>query len=382
MKNNNKNLEILDTGKTVVFTTPLSGYDNYLVRTGIIKENNSFIHSIMTAYSKEYFYMDIKGKQQLSEKFIENIYKLKEFKREENNFEKYKSKLLEFVNNIYNLKEELSDKKLKKIYKHISKNPVYNLLFEIISYDDIVKMFSISDNNIFDKYKVVINHEIKNYLESLEVLKHIKDKTKCEFIKKNIITIINLILDEIEIYIFINYKKELMDDINVKIVNIISNKLKTDIYFIDSKNRLPYIYNTSQIYKNKNAIIVLKIENTYETIGLLLDDNKVKRTFDTNHFLIKKINTFLFEKNKIPTRYPDLLNYIKHPTKHVKNKKYNIEEDSEDGHKDEDKNSVKDSDEDSDKDSDKDCNEDSDEDGNKDIDSNEDDNEDDNEVDE
>ena len=104
MKNNNKNLEILDIGKTVVFTTPLSGHDNYLVRTGIIQENVPFIHSIMTAYSKEYFYMDIKGKKQLVEKFIENIFKIKEFKKEESNFTTYKSSLLQFVKNIYNLK--------------------------------------------------------------------------------------------------------------------------------------------------------------------------------------------------------------------------------------------------------------------------------------
>ena len=129
------------------------------------------------------------------------------------------------------------------------------------------------DNNMFDKYKHVINHEIKNYLDSLEILKHIKDKSKAEFIKKNIISIINLILDEIEMYTFIIYKKELISDVNVKIVNIISNKLNTDIYFIDSETRLPYIYNETQIYKNKNAIIILKVKNTYETIGLLLDDD-------------------------------------------------------------------------------------------------------------
>ena len=174
MKNNNKNLEILDTGKTVVFTTPLSGYDNYLVRTGTIQESgDAFIHSILTAYSKEYFYMDIKGKKQLVEKFIENIFRIKEFKKEESNFNKYKSTLIQFLKNIYNLKEELSDKKLRKIHKYITKNPVYDLLFEIILYDDIKKMLTIDDivnvvdNNMFDKYKVILrdfNHGCNPYI--------------------------------------------------------------------------------------------------------------------------------------------------------------------------------------------------------------------------
>jgi hypothetical protein len=364
-----KNLEILDTGKTVVFTSPLSGYDNYLVRTGIIQENNSFIHSVLTAYSKEYFYMDIKGKKQLVEEFMENIFTIKQFKKDITNYRNYKSKLLKFIKDIYNIKEELQDKKLRKIHKHISKNPVYELFFEIVLIDDIEKMFNINDdvndlkpdnNNMIDQYKNIINHEIKNYLESLEILNHIKDKTKLEFIKKNITNIVNLILDNIELYQFDVYIKDITKDINIDMVNIISNKLKTDIYFIDSKTRLPYKYNTSQIYNNKKAIIILKIENSYETIGLLLDDNKVKRDFDFNHFLIKKINTFLFETDKIPSKYPELLNYIKYPPKPLlKNKKHIVEDSDEDSDISFEKDDKEDSEEDSEEDGHKDNNEDS-----------------------
>lgn len=372
MRNNNKNLEILDTGKTVVFTTPISGYDNYLVRTGIIQENNSFIHSVLTAYSKEYFYMDIKGKKQLAQEFIENIFTIKQFKKDITNYSNYKLKLLKFIKEIYNLQEELVDKKLRKIYKYISKNPVYELFFEIVLIDDIEKMFNINEdvndlksdnNNMFDQYKNIINHEIKNYLESLEILNHIKDKTKLEFIKKNIINIVNLILDEIELYEFDIYNKELIKDININMVNILSNKLKTDIYFIDSKTRLPYKYNTSQIYNNKKAIIILKIENSYETIGLLLDDNKVKREFDSNHFLIKKINTLLFETDKIPSKYPELLNYINNSSKPpLKNKKHIVEDSDEDSEssfsKDDEEDSDNDSEEESYKDNEEDSNDD------------------------
>ena len=66
-------IEILDSGKTVIFTTPLSGYDNYLVRTGIIQENNSLIHAVLTAYSKDYFYMDNKNKVEYYIKFVDSI---------------------------------------------------------------------------------------------------------------------------------------------------------------------------------------------------------------------------------------------------------------------------------------------------------------------
>ena len=47
----NKKIQIIEPGKTVIFISPLSGYDNYLVRTGVLNENNnSFLHSILNAY--------------------------------------------------------------------------------------------------------------------------------------------------------------------------------------------------------------------------------------------------------------------------------------------------------------------------------------------
>ena len=325
--------------------------------------------------------MDIKGKNKFCENFIENIFTIKQFEKNITNYSNYKLKLLEFIKNIYNVKKELLDKSLRKIQKQITKNPIYDLLSEILPYDDIIKIFNINDdivksiNNMFIDYKEIINHEIKNYLDSLEILNHIKDKTKAKFIKTNIIDIINLILDKIEYYEFNIYKNKINLDINM--VNILSNELKTDIYFIDSTNRLPFKYNKEQIYKNKKGIILLKIQNSYETIGLLLDDNKVKREFEYNHFLLKKINTYLFDTNKIPSKYPELLQYLE-PSKKVKNKyilsdkdsdkdsssDIDREEDEEDKYNSSDDDSDKDRDDDSDKDSDDDRDKDSDDENN------------------
>ena len=50
-------MEILNSAKTVIVVTPISGYNNHLVRTGNIQENKSLIHAVLTAYSKDYFFI-------------------------------------------------------------------------------------------------------------------------------------------------------------------------------------------------------------------------------------------------------------------------------------------------------------------------------------
>ena len=48
-----KTLIKLSHDKTVVFSSPIEG-DDVLVRTGVISGALNFIHSVLTAYSKEY----------------------------------------------------------------------------------------------------------------------------------------------------------------------------------------------------------------------------------------------------------------------------------------------------------------------------------------
>ena len=344
----NKKIQIIEPGKTVIFISPLSGYDNYLVRTGVLNENNnSFLHSILTAYSKDYFYMDTKNKKKFFEKFKENIFTISQYEKCSKNYIAYQSKVLETLNYAYN-KNEITDKKIKKIIKNISKNPIYELLPDILPFDIVnnINIFNTKKDgkdNLFVLYKDSINEEIKFYLNSLEILNHVKDKNKVEFIKKNIKIIINTILEETKNYEYNNYYNEVTNDVNVNIdlINTLIKNLKLDIYFVDYKNKLPFKYDKDQIYKNKKSILVLKIEDNYEIIGLLLSDNKVQREFSSTHFLIEKSKTFLFEPEKIVLKCPELLQYTEPPKtfqnkKHAMNDDGEVNDDDDDGEEDDD----------------------------------------------
>ena len=110
---------------------------------------------------------------------------------------------------------------------------------------------------------------------------------------------------------------------------------------MDYKNKLPFKYDKDQIYKNKKSILVLKIEDNYEIIGLLLSDNKVQREFSSTHFLIEKSKTFLFEPEKIVLKCPELLQYTEPPKtfqnkKHAMNDDGEVNDDDDDGEEDDD----------------------------------------------
>ena len=179
-------MENLDSGKTVIFVTPISGYNNHLVRTGNIQEDKSLVHAILTAYSKDYLLMDTKDKKNYYTKFIENIVDIQSYEGENENYTKYKEQIIKFIEYIYaNNQDELKSKSYKNIFKQISNNPVYDLIPEIILKEDMIVILNPNSDVGFSKYKDEVKHSIKNYLESVDVLNQVGDNKKVELIKKN-----------------------------------------------------------------------------------------------------------------------------------------------------------------------------------------------------
>lgn len=313
-------MENLDFGKTVIFVTPISTHNNHLVRSGNIQEDKSLIHAILLAYSKDYFYMNNKDKKEYYTNFLETILDVQTYEKNNENYNAYKKQIIKLIKCIYDdNQDELQKKNFKHIFDQISENPVYELLPEIILKEDMIEILN-SDTD-FSKYKDTIKYNIKNYLESVDVLTQVSDNKKAELIKKNIKHIISIIFDDIKVSEYNNYKKKILNEDDFKLINIIMDKIKTNIYMLNSRNKLPEKFNKIEDNIHSKSIIILKINDIYETIGLLLPKNKIQREFEADNFLIERINTFLFEPNKIVSTYPDLLQYMYQNSKPLKHKK-------------------------------------------------------------
>jgi len=302
---NEKNeLKILPINRTVIFSS-LIKYKSNLVRTGVINEDkNSFIHSILSAASKEYYDCDTKDRINFLSKFCKNTFTKKEWKNSELEYLSFYKNINNCILNLYDFIKKISlnennidevSKIKNKIIIKIIKNVIikninlYDLMVDLIPLTDVKKIIfkKINNNNSIHQYKKYIINNLDKYLTSLEILKK-TDVKRAEFIKDTIINLIKIILTENEDDIFrnsYNYVK-----CNVDNLNIISDVLKYNIYFIDSETRLPFIFDKKQKYNNDKSIVILKINNNYEVIGKLMERNKIKREFNNDDELIIQIN--------------------------------------------------------------------------------------------
>ena len=73
---------------------------------------------------------------------------------------------------------------------------------------------------------------------------------------------------------------------------------------------MPFLDDKSQMFKNDKSVIIVKINDNFEIIGRLYKQNKIKRDFENDDLLIKKINMFLFNPEKVKDIYPELIKYL------------------------------------------------------------------------
>ena len=321
-----KELNALEVNKTVVFATPISEKNKCLVRTGTINtDGSSLLHSILLSYSKDYFYMDNKNRIKFLNKLKVNIFNKEKF--DKNNFEKFKNKFFKVFEKFYNyinMKEEIKE---EKIVNNIITHELHDIICELIPLEDFknISLVKKEDQTFF---------EIESYLNNLDILNYI-DKEKSNFIKKNIKEIVNNVIVEIEKEEYNNYLCTIFKDIDIDVIDQISKCLKINIYFIDYKTRVPFLFDTKQSFKNNKSVIILKLENSYENIGLLLEENKVQREFKLEKDeIIKKINTFLLFPEKINRKYPELSSYL--PTKITKGNENTCSSDNDDDNSEDD----------------------------------------------
>lgn len=291
-------LQLLETNKTVTFKSKISDSNTCLVRTGVINnDSNSLLHAILTSSSKDYFYIDIKNKSNFLEKVKNNIFTKNKFYKNKDNYSSFKNIVIDYfceINNFFteNKNNSIEDSKLRKIIKNIKIHEVSEFMFELISFDDLKDILITEQiDDQYENYKDNVVNNLNNFLNSLEILKKI-DTTKSDYIKNNIVKIILEVVENVDDIVYNQYYKNVLNEIDTNVINIIMNYFKINIYFIDSETRLPFSFE-EQNYKNKKSIILLKIENNFESLGLLLDQDRVQREFIKDDKLIRKIRIVL-----------------------------------------------------------------------------------------
>lgn len=342
-------LSIISPNKTVVFYSPVEGKD-ILVRTGTIQNGSCFIHSVLHAYSKDYVVMNESGR----EKFVKKLRMSLARKIDKEHWENMSNGLIAKVPFQENVNKILTDfytfitrgtvGKTKSVRNVIRKlivadkdTETYKLITEMIplgSFEQNILPSSYekcNENKISDCKKCISTFAVTYY-------KTIFDKIKGEISQENIDFYLNkmkllvlAIVNEAEDLSYIEYIESLYDssiDIDTYNIGLISDKFNRDIYFIDSKTRLPYrAYDTTiknerdvanekdekddiTIKKRKSIILMWTGGCHYEIVGRLLPGNRIQREFEHKDPLIQRIYTFICKPERIPDMYPNLISFL------------------------------------------------------------------------
>jgi hypothetical protein len=325
-------LKILSPNKTVVFSSPIEG-DDVLTRTGTISEKNSFFHSVLHAYSSEYVNMDnqsrIKFVNRLKESLTETV--SKDIWEELDNGltakipfqENVKNILLNFYMFINGDKKATGKSTKNVILKLINNNEtkleIYEIITELIPLSEgfekniLPDAYRKCENGFISDCKRMLSRETIKYVKNTEVFTSI-NKQKADKILNILNDFIDTITEEAEDSSYTNYidsLKNVSNEINPHTIGLLSDKFNRDIYFIDSRTRMPYYATDIENIKNRKSIIVMWTGDThYEIVGRLLQENRIQREFKFDDILIQKIKTFLFEPENIPNTYQELVPYL------------------------------------------------------------------------
>lgn len=325
-------LKILPVNKTVVFNSPIEG-DDVLVRTGIITEGHSYFHAILHGYSKDYVYMNKKDRINFVRKLRASMVgRIDKESWEEMGggiiakvpFQEMLSKVLFNFEKFLNDKEQkIKGRATRKTVKILITNDeeleVYKIIISLVPISKIIdtilsKAYNKGEDKLIKDNINLIIEEGQNYFNNLEEIKLI-NKEKREYLRNVFSIFLKVICNEAYKETFKEYVKGLentKEDIDTYSIDFISERFDRNIYFMNDSNRLPtnnlFVENT---IKNRKSIILICVSKKhYEVVGRLLPGNKIQREFDYDDPLIKKINMFLQNPEKIRYSYPELQEHL------------------------------------------------------------------------
>lgn len=308
-------IKCIPVNRTLVFTCPLSDSEQ-IVRTGVLTtDNNSFIHAILSAYSKDYYNMQINNKINFFHSFKKTLYPRSAWEKISSNNEiklcistikEHAHTLYSFIKKVMSSDKDdltvvLSEVKnrfvIKLIKDIVSKNlAFYDLMTDLITEEDINVL--IPENAELTNLESIMLDNIKTHLNSLSVFRNVHHD-RIKFIQRTIEFLFKIIIEQ---SIYASYKAYIHSiktlEPTVDTLKTISDAIKCNIFIIDSVSRLPVETSIDSDYPE--SILILKIQESYEVLGNLLPGNKIKRKYTNDDSVINRIRRHLNYEESVP----------------------------------------------------------------------------------
>ena len=314
-----KNPDIADVNRTYTLYSPVC---NRLVRTGTIGDGSCLVHSILRAVDSEYNNLSNKGEYvREKRKLLGNITteKWEKLSGGMRALISFQESILKFIEAFYMIVDKYEES--PKILEMVRNKCVLNILkktgVELERYLSVIRKIPI---DIYEKEILPVAYGESNSIrESMSAIVKQSEKylvknggSEEELIncKKMILSIV------VESYQFSYdmYIEKIVDTrshLESNSIELVSDMLDVDLYFLDTTTRLPYRGIGKEYIKGRKSVIVIWVRHChYECGGLLIASNSVKRCFEPDDPLILKFKAFLYDSKAVISDYPELMEFL------------------------------------------------------------------------
>lgn len=292
-----------------------------LVKTQVISDGNCMFHAILSSYSNKYIKLSddekieyVKHLRSMLPDIITKDIWLKIGYGETSRLE-YGVVLNDILHNVYN--HILNDHELKytQLGYYIGKNaPICSFICKNVTIENL-------DNDILPNYK----HNTDVYFDATHFVKYTGKFFKNKFgknLNENDYIKFNSLLDKIheffelitKLSIEIAYshcKQQLGDNqvwLGTEYISFISEIFSVNIYFIDANTGLPYVFGDEKLFPYKKSIILLWIDSCHFEIVGIIENDSIRRTFNSDEPLIQMIHTYTINPNLAKDMFPEFSN--------------------------------------------------------------------------
>lgn len=306
----------IEAGKTKVFPCPSLYLSDTLTRTGFkqpskVDENRSFFHAILQAYTKEYVHKNSEGKEKLVDILISSVRsKIFNFAWLDSSItvvvhEPVKDNMSVFLSEFYDYIQESKkpeDKHTKSIITEVArdskKKTEYGLLCDIFPLTSLLSTLEKAWESVREIPVEKVSRDLSQYFSDalssiLEPLSGIDEKHQ-NFFHNHLSNLLISVLNQAIQVVHKKFLKSLATTavrVDQFLVEIISDKINRDLYFIDAETKsASTIYENHKFWKKRKGIILLYFKNnTFEVVGKLLKENKIQRQFEHSDPILTSI---------------------------------------------------------------------------------------------
>lgn len=285
-------LEPIVPNRSLTLYSPLEGKNEQLVRTGTL---GSILHSILHCCDQGYVRKNNEEREEHAQNLLKEMIDEELWSQTEGSVKEIEKTVQQILSDFYEAIEEDGQTDNKYVLKVLKKTKamdrlaVYTLITELIPLEEMSRV----DTAL-------------HYLDSTEEMQELSIK-KASGLRSIVSELLNTVKNVATKLAYKKYKENI-DPNNPKNISIFCDHFDRDIYVIDPKDRMPFHWKGTG---ERKAIILIAMKDHYEPVGRLLLKKRIQREYNAGDDLIKKIRIFLEKPDKVKSKYPELIPYLK-----------------------------------------------------------------------